>query len=111
LRAGTGGVPASRFTPVMCRSPDEQGGEALSGPRDYEKAKRLVAESGYKRERIVLLDAGGSPQGHAAALVTNKGRLRSPWLTTDKIMRLHAQTAMIESGFVHIPESACRSRR
>jgi predicted phage terminase large subunit-like protein len=26
--------------------------------------------------------------------------------TTDKIMRLHAQTAMIENGFVHIPESA-----
>ena len=24
----------------------------------------------------------------------------------DKIMRLHAQTAMIENGFVHIPESA-----
>jgi predicted phage terminase large subunit-like protein len=26
--------------------------------------------------------------------------------TTDKIMRLHAQTAIIENGFVHIPESA-----
>ena len=26
--------------------------------------------------------------------------------TTEKIMRLHAQTAMIESGFVHIPEEA-----
>src|SRR5436190_3078634 len=26
--------------------------------------------------------------------------------TTDKIMRLHAQTAMIENGFVHIPEAA-----
>ena len=26
--------------------------------------------------------------------------------TTDKIMRLHAQTGMIESGFVHIPEAA-----
>ena len=24
----------------------------------------------------------------------------------DKIMRLHAQTAMIENGFVHIPEAA-----
>ena len=24
----------------------------------------------------------------------------------DKIMRMHAQTAMIENGFVHIPESA-----
>ena len=26
--------------------------------------------------------------------------------TCDKIMRLHAQTAMIENGFVHIPETA-----
>jgi len=26
--------------------------------------------------------------------------------TTDKIMRLHAQTALIENGFVHIPEEA-----
>ena len=26
--------------------------------------------------------------------------------TSDKIMRLHAQTAMIENGFVHIPETA-----
>jgi phage terminase large subunit-like protein len=26
--------------------------------------------------------------------------------TTDTIMRLHAQTAMIENGFVHIPEAA-----
>lgn len=25
--------------------------------------------------------------------------------TTDKIMRLHAQTALIENGFVHIPET------
>jgi len=24
----------------------------------------------------------------------------------DKVMRLHAQTAMIENGFVHLPESA-----
>ena len=26
--------------------------------------------------------------------------------TLDKIMRLHAQTAMIENGFVHLPENA-----
>ena len=26
--------------------------------------------------------------------------------TIDKIMRMHAQTAMIENGFVHIPETA-----
>jgi peptide/nickel transport system substrate-binding protein len=50
---------------------DEQGGEALSGPRDYDKAKRLIAEAGYKGERIVVLDPADNPQLHAEALVTN----------------------------------------
>ena len=51
--------------------PDEQGGEALSAPRDYDKAKRLIAESGYKGERIVILDPADIPQIHAEALVTS----------------------------------------
>jgi len=53
-------------------APEPSGGEALSGPRDYEKAKRLVAEAGYKGERIVLLDPADIPQLHAEALVTNE---------------------------------------
>jgi peptide/nickel transport system substrate-binding protein len=52
--------------------PDEHGGEALSGPRDYEKAKRLITEAGYKGERIVVLDTADIPQHHAEALVTNE---------------------------------------
>ena len=51
--------------------PDEQGGEALSGPRDYEKATRLISEAGYKGERIVVLDAADIPQLHTEALITN----------------------------------------
>ena len=35
--------------------------EALSGSRDYEKAKRLIAEAGYKGERVVVLDAADIP--------------------------------------------------
>ena len=50
---------------------DPPGGEALSGPRDYDKAKRLIAEAGYKGERIALLDAADIPQLHAEALVAN----------------------------------------
>jgi len=29
----------------------------------------------------------------------------------DKIMRLHAQTAIIENGFVHLPDAAALARR
>jgi peptide/nickel transport system substrate-binding protein len=50
---------------------DEQGGEALSGPRDYDKARRLIGESGYRGERIVVLDPADTPQPHAEALITN----------------------------------------
>jgi peptide/nickel transport system substrate-binding protein len=51
--------------------PDELGGEALSGPRDFDKAKRLIGEAGYKGDRVVVLDAADIPQLHAEALVTN----------------------------------------
>jgi peptide/nickel transport system substrate-binding protein len=61
------------FSYYVCDVPeaDEQGGEALSGPRDYDKAKRLIGEAGYKGERVVVLDAADIPQLHAEALVTN----------------------------------------
>jgi peptide/nickel transport system substrate-binding protein len=45
------------------------GSEALSGKRDYDKAKQLVAESGYKGEKIVILDAVDQPVAHTQALV------------------------------------------
>jgi peptide/nickel transport system substrate-binding protein len=55
-----------------CEAPDPPGGAVLSGPRDYDKAKRLIAEAGYKGERVVLLDPADIPQLHAEALVTNE---------------------------------------
>ena len=45
------------------------GSEALTGKRDYDKAKQLVAESGYKGEKIVILDAVDQPVAHSQALV------------------------------------------
>jgi peptide/nickel transport system substrate-binding protein len=45
------------------------GSQALTGKRDYEKAKELVKEAGYKGEKIVLLDAVDQPLIHAEALV------------------------------------------
>jgi peptide/nickel transport system substrate-binding protein len=45
------------------------GAEALSGPRDYDKAKALVKEAGYRGEKIILMDAVDQPLIHAEALV------------------------------------------
>jgi peptide/nickel transport system substrate-binding protein len=49
---------------------DEDDGGILSGPRDWDRASRLVADAGYKGERVVLLDPANIPQLHAEALVT-----------------------------------------
>ncbi len=48
----------------------EVGAEAFSSSRDYAKARQLVAESGYKGEPAVVLDASDQPIAHGQALVT-----------------------------------------
>jgi peptide/nickel transport system substrate-binding protein len=48
---------------------NKTGSEALTGPRDFDKAKKLVAEAGYKGERIVVLDAVDQPGPHEQALI------------------------------------------
>jgi len=57
-----------------CGTPmaNNAGSEALTGKRDFEAAKKLVAEAGYKDEKIVLLDAVDQPLIHAEALVTTE---------------------------------------
>ena len=49
---------------------ETRGSDALSGPRDYDRAKKLVAEAGYRGEPVVLLDPADIPQLHAEAAVT-----------------------------------------
>jgi len=48
----------------------EAGADALKAPRDLERAKALVKESGYQGEKIVVLDATDYAAVHAEALVT-----------------------------------------
>jgi peptide/nickel transport system substrate-binding protein len=55
-----------------CGTPFETnaGADALLKGPDPAKAKQLIADSGYKGEKIVLLDATDQPIVHAQALVT-----------------------------------------
>jgi peptide/nickel transport system substrate-binding protein len=54
-----------------CGTPmaSKAGSEALTGKRNFDAAKKLVAEAGYKGEKIILLDAVDQPLIHAEALV------------------------------------------
>ena len=60
---------ASFFT---CGTPmgNDAGAAALTGKRDFEAAKRLIAEAGYKGEKLVILDAVDLLTNHIHGLVT-----------------------------------------
>ena len=59
---------ASFFT---CGTPmaNDAGSQALTGKRDFDKAKKLITEAGYKGEKIVVLDAVDVPTAHSHGLV------------------------------------------
>jgi peptide/nickel transport system substrate-binding protein len=54
-----------------CGAPmaSDAGSAALTGKRDFDKAKQLIAEAGYKGEKIVVLDGVDQPVAHSQALV------------------------------------------
>jgi len=55
-----------------CGTPlsSEVGAEAMKGKRDFEKAKRLIKEAGYKGEKIVIISATDVPIVHSQSLLT-----------------------------------------
>src|SRR5437867_335532 len=57
------------FFPCGTLMANNAGSEALTGRRDFDKARNLIAEAGYKGERIVVLDAVDTPTAHAHGLV------------------------------------------
>lgn len=63
-------LPVGYFT-VGSPLANDAGMEALTGPRDLAKARRMVAESGYKGEPILLMSPSDQPQMHAMAAVTD----------------------------------------
>ena len=60
------------YSYFTCGTPlsSEVGAEPLKGKRDFEKAKQLIKEAGYKGEKIVIIDATDQPIVHSQSLLT-----------------------------------------
>jgi peptide/nickel transport system substrate-binding protein len=57
-----------------CGTPlsSEVGAEPLKGKRDFDRAKQLIQESGYKGEKIVVISATDQPIVHSQSLLTTE---------------------------------------
>ncbi len=60
------------YSYFTCGTPlaSEVGAEPMKGKRDFDKAKQLIKESGYKGEKIVIIDATDQPIVHSQSLLT-----------------------------------------
>jgi peptide/nickel transport system substrate-binding protein len=60
------------YSYYTCGTPlsSEIGAEPMKGKRDLEKAKQLIKESGYKGEKVVIIDATDQPIVHSQSLLT-----------------------------------------
>jgi predicted phage terminase large subunit-like protein len=75
---------------------------------EYPALKRAVREQQnlYHATEIVIEDKASGTQLIQELIADGCHGVARYQPDCEKIMRLHAQTAMIENGFVHIPESA-----
>jgi len=75
---------------------------------EYPALKRAVREQQnlFKATEVLIEDKASGTQLIQELIADGCHRVTRYQPTTDKIMRLHAQTAMIENGFVYIPEAA-----
>src|ERR1043165_3106612 len=64
------GHPCYSYFPCGTPLSSEAAADPLKGARNVEKANQLVKESGYKGERIVIIDATDQPIVHAQSLLT-----------------------------------------
>jgi peptide/nickel transport system substrate-binding protein len=60
------------YSYYTCGTPlaTEVAADPLKGKRDFDKAKQLIKEAGYKGERIVIIDATDQPIVHSQSLLT-----------------------------------------
>src|SRR6516164_4688284 len=74
---------------------------------DYPALKRAVREqqSLFNANEVLIEDKASGTQLIQELISENCHGVTRYEPTCDKIMRLHAQTALIENGFVHIPET------
>src|SRR5215469_10975926 len=75
---------------------------------DYPALKRAVREQQdlFNATEVLIEDKASGTQLIQELILDGCHAATSYEPTCDKIMRLHAQTALIENGFVHIPETA-----
>jgi predicted phage terminase large subunit-like protein len=78
------------------------------GRLDYPALKRAVREqqSLFGANEVLIEDKSSGTQLIQELIADGCHAVTRYQPTCDKIVRLHAQTALIENGFVHIPETA-----
>jgi predicted phage terminase large subunit-like protein len=82
--------------------------DVLRRRMEYPELKRAVREQ-YERFRpnVVLIEDKASGTQLIQELIAEGVHAVTRYQPqSDKVMRMHAQTAMIENGFVHLPEAA-----